>query len=232
MVCNLCKENPAVLYLEQPGGGKTRRLCLCEKCAVSRGIIAKPQIPNQEKINELIAELDQNDKTNREDQKRVCPLCKRSLYDIKRTKLVGCQSCYDKFPDEIEEISGVTIQNDGDKQKARIRKKKPKQINIANIDLPTYDVTHRSSVLREKLEREREFGPEDELGVLKNELEKAVRLENYEEAAKLRDEIERYKKNALPMSGNNKKDKEGEGEEEENSKKDGEKEGDALMPPF
>lgn len=189
MLCNLCKKNPAVIYLEQPGSPRPRRLCLCESCAITRGIITKPQIPDQKKINDLMDELEREDRKNQEDQKVLCPVCSRSLYDLKSTHIVGCQYCYEAFSAEIEEMSGADIDSD---VTVAVKTKRKKKVLVDDSEKDTID-TKESVTPKRRTRKQKVASPAKTLQGLQDALDKAVKLENYEEAAKLRDEINNMK---------------------------------------
>ena len=42
MVCDLCKENEAVIFLEAIGKNGKRKINLCTQCAMARGIHENP----------------------------------------------------------------------------------------------------------------------------------------------------------------------------------------------
>lgn len=201
MVCNLCKKNPAVIYLEQPGSPKPRRLCLCESCAISRGIITKPQIPDQKKINDLMDELDRAEKANQADQKILCPICSQSLYDLKSTHTVGCQYCYETFKNDIEEISGldIDIAAPDTQKKQRTKKRSAKKLALPSpAGENDLNITPKVPTEKKHTKKPKTFDDASDLQTLQNALDKAVRLENYEEAAKLRDKINEFKKSMTP----------------------------------
>lgn len=97
MKCSLCKKRDAVIFFEQATANSPRKLCLCENCAISRGIITAPPAPDPEKIDAIFDEIKNNSKMAKIAAKKICPVCGRSLLEVKETGRVGCQYCYDTF---------------------------------------------------------------------------------------------------------------------------------------
>lgn len=165
MLCNLCKKRVAVVFFEQITNNGKRKVCLCEKCATARGIVGVSQVPDARKIVDLIAELDANSEKSQGDAKRICPVCKRSLFEIKKTHRVGCSYCYTAFAKEIAKLaSKIFVLTD--EQKVAIAKKSSS---------PTVGGTVGRTIRSIK--------------TLEKKLAIAVDEENYELAAELRDKI-------------------------------------------
>lgn len=90
----------------------------------------------------------------------VCPVCKTSLKEFKSTGVLGCANCYNTFVEEIKDIVGKIAPNSAHKQET-ISKPKAKRQTKA-----------------EKIEN------------LKQELKLAVQEERYEDAGKLKKQIQ------------------------------------------
>ncbi len=101
MICDLCKKNEAAIFLEAVGNGGKRKLNLCVNCAASRGISTKITAPDVKNIESIFAELKELDKKKNEENFRLCPVCGRSLAEIKETGTAGCPECYESFNKEI-----------------------------------------------------------------------------------------------------------------------------------
>ncbi len=110
MICDLCKKNEAVIFLEAIGNNGKRKLNLCVNCAASRGISTKITAPDVKNIESIFAEIKERDKKKNEDFLRLCPACGRSLGEIKETGTVGCPECYEVFNKEISsEIKKIGV---------------------------------------------------------------------------------------------------------------------------
>ena len=90
----------------------------------------------------------------------VCPVCKTSLKEFKTTGVLGCANCYNTFVEEVKEILAQISPNTTHKQET-ISKPKAKRQTKA-----------------EKIEN------------LKNELKLAVQEERYEDAGKIKKQIQ------------------------------------------
>ncbi len=111
MLCSLCHENEAVLFLEQVSPFK-KKLNLCVECARRYNVSSDAQ-----SIGRAIASLFQSFVRNDEsDSKKLCPVCAISLQEIKKRRMVGCPECYSIFKDDLDPIFkniGVSTQYTG-----------------------------------------------------------------------------------------------------------------------
>ena len=108
MKCELCKENDAVIHIQQIIGSETKEVHLCEGCAHKNGISSdndKIELSLTELLNGLI---DFSPRTKRQES---CPNCRTRLKDFRKSGMLGCPDCYSAFRDEIvsylEEIAGT-----------------------------------------------------------------------------------------------------------------------------
>lgn len=79
MLCELCHRNPEYITIKTTAQGITYEKHICRECSAALGYV---------------------DCFNN----RTCRYCGRSLEDIKRTLLVGCERCYEQFQDELKPI--------------------------------------------------------------------------------------------------------------------------------
>ncbi len=101
MVCDFCHEHEAVIFLEQvSGAGQKRKINMCIECAIQRGISPDPK-SIESSIGELFKELANITRRIQQENNRMCPVCGRSIGDIRKTGQVGCPECYDIFKDDI-----------------------------------------------------------------------------------------------------------------------------------
>ncbi len=98
MKCELCKENDAVIHIQQIVGNEAKEIHLCEKCAHENGISSnsdKIELSLNELLNGLI------DFSSRPKGQDTCSTCGTRLKDFRKTGMVGCSDCYTSFRDEI-----------------------------------------------------------------------------------------------------------------------------------
>ncbi|MCR4822302.1 MAG: UvrB/UvrC motif-containing protein [Treponema sp.] len=105
MLCDLCGENEAVLFIEQSNGNSKRKLNLCFECAKIHGVS-----PESKTIGRSLAMLfdsilgkKQKEKAQSKDD-RLCPVCGISVNEIKLTRKAGCPECYSIFRNEFNDI--------------------------------------------------------------------------------------------------------------------------------
>lgn len=103
MICDLCKKREAVIFIEQSSKTFRRKICLCRECAAARGVVSAPVIPDNTVMASLFEEVDRLNRILDTDALRLCPVCGKSLADIKKTGHAGCPECYSVFSGEIRE---------------------------------------------------------------------------------------------------------------------------------
>ncbi len=98
MICSICHENEAVLFLEQVSPSK-RKLNLCVDCAKKYNVSSDSQT-----IGRAIASLFQSFlRKEKEEEKKLCPVCGISLSEVKRKESAGCPECYSIFKNYLDE---------------------------------------------------------------------------------------------------------------------------------
>ncbi|AEE16432.1 UvrB/UvrC motif-containing protein [Treponema brennaborense] len=97
MKCDICGTEDAVMMIQQVSENAKTELHLCLKCAAERGVQSKDG-----KIEMSLAGLFEGI-TAAKNAARLCPVCGRSLGDIRKTGLTGCPECYNIFASEIAE---------------------------------------------------------------------------------------------------------------------------------
>ena len=110
IVCDLCGENPAVLFIEQTNANGKRKLNLCINCAKEHGVS-----PDSKTIGRSLAALFDSLLGRKNFQKpqdnKLCPVCGSSVNEIQMTRRAGCPECYSIFKNEVKDIfkkMGVT----------------------------------------------------------------------------------------------------------------------------
>ena len=91
----------------------------------------------------------------------TCPVCKTTLKQFKTTGRLGCPNCYEAFRDEIKNLIGKISQNATHKQESLTKPKAKKQTKI------------------------------DKVAELRKEMAHAVKEERYEDAAKIKKQIQK-----------------------------------------
>ncbi len=104
MLCDLCGENEAVLFIEQSNENTKRKLNLCFECAREHGIS-----PDSKTIGRSLAVLFDSilgraKNRQKEADNRLCPVCGISINEITMTKTAGCPECSSIFKKEINDV--------------------------------------------------------------------------------------------------------------------------------
>jgi protein arginine kinase activator len=160
MFCQACQKNEATIHLTEISGGKRVEMHLCQACAVEQGIAAKSQMSLNELLSSLLAAAPDDDQIHGSpDTDIVCPACGEKLDQFRKDALLGCPNDYEVF----EKVLAPLIEkahNGATSHRGKVPKRAPAE-------------TVRQT----------------ELLALKQQLEEAVKAEDYETAASLRDKI-------------------------------------------
>jgi len=160
MKCDNCKQNQATVHLTEIRNGKKLEKHLCEQCAAQQeGIPVKSHTP----INELLTNfvLAHSGQMAKE-QAAACENCGVTWAEFRQTGLLGCEQDYTVFEKDLMPL----IQRAHD-----------------NANHHTGKVPTRRGGTGVPAKRQ------VDLARLRKELARAVELEDYERAAKLRDQI-------------------------------------------
>ena len=104
MICDLCGENEAVLFIEQTSGNAKRKLNLCVDCAKANGVS-----PDSKTIGRSLALLfdsllGRSKFQPKAEDNRLCPVCGISVKEITMTRKTGCPECYSIFKNEVNDV--------------------------------------------------------------------------------------------------------------------------------
>ena len=175
MLCNKCGKNEATHFLEKNVNGKITKLALCSECAKNSDEFKFDPFEGFKPFgifNNLFGfpQISHGSKALLGNGEKKCTLCASTFDDIVNAGKVGCAECYKVFADELE----PTVRRiHGDRRHIGRRPVKHIRPEAGNDS---------GSVSKEE-------NPKDRIKSLKKELNEAVKSENYERAAVLRDEI-------------------------------------------
>jgi protein arginine kinase activator len=160
MFCQACKKNEATIHLTEISNGKRLEMHLCQSCAVEQGITAKSQMSLNELLSSLLAAAPPDEQAlDDSDTLLLCPNCGETLDQFRKDALLGCPNDYEVF----EKVLSPLIQKAHEGATAH-KGKVPARAPA--------DTVKQTKLL-----------------ALKQQLEEAVKAEDYETAAKLRDQI-------------------------------------------
>ncbi len=159
MICNLCGAQEATIHLTEIINDQMAEIHLCEACAQEKGTDFKTHF----NVGDLLAGLTEiGTKPLKTPEKRLagkCPDCGLTYEEFGKTGRLGCQHCYEAF---------------------------------AKLLLPLIKRVQRSTTHTGKKPGKLApagGAPVSDLKVLQDRLRKSVQMEEFEEAAQIRDEI-------------------------------------------
>jgi len=175
MLCERCGKEEATVPVIKIVGGEFTVMHLCSKCAQEvTGEIKKemeslfPSFPDLfSKMfsdfpsfhSEFFAPFEEEKVKPSEIVEIKCPRCGLPYSDFRKTFQLGCSQCYETFKEQLEPI--LRRIHGSIIHKGKVPSKVPAKVKI----------------------------PKDEIEEMKKKLREAVKREEYEEAARLRDEI-------------------------------------------
>lgn len=167
MMCDICGKKKATVHLTEIVDEQMSEMHLCEECAREKSV----QMEQQFGLADLLAGLSDFGKQVKEyDQVAVtCPNCGMSYDDFKKFGRLGCSECYSAFKENLTNLL--------------------KKIHGSNRHLGKTPQDHASSSV---LEKKIEGG--GSLRHLKDQLQEAIRMEDFEKATELRDKIREMEK--------------------------------------
>ena len=203
MLCDNCGKREANIRYTENINGKIKEMHLCEECSKKLGIMDKMNfnIPTSfpsffGSFLEDFGELEAMPIFN-ELKEEVCNSCNTSFEDIINTGRLGCPNCYDVFSDRLDPI--LKRLQGANRHVGR----KPEQPNNDNKTLKNIDNEKNKSEVKNKNKENNEKihatsendKKQEKMEKLQEQLKEAIKEERYEDAAKIRDEINLMKKN-------------------------------------
>ncbi len=100
MTCDVCKQNPATVFLTQIVDGKMQKVNLCESCSKEKGV---PD-PTGFALADLLLGLGAAQELDRGGGVQKCPVCGFTQADFKKTGRLGCATCYETFGEGLQAL--------------------------------------------------------------------------------------------------------------------------------
>lgn len=183
MKCQQCRKREATVFISQTIQDETHQMHLCEYCAKEQGWVSgiPPGLTDpMAALGAFFSSFLQSvGMVSEKMQPQIagkplawdtpeiqqCPSCGYQWETFQRTGRLGCPSCYETFRDPLRMLLSGLHGHD----------------------------TH-FVVEEEKLRKSGDLEESSPLGQLRRELEKAIREERFEDAAKIRDQIRAHQK--------------------------------------
>ena len=159
MQCQVCKQNTATIHLTEIVDGQRNETHLCESCAHKQGVAIKAQIPLNELLGSLLASQPEIGGAASQKPEQSCPNCGMTFEKFRQSSLLGCPCDYEVFDKQLK--------------------------GIIEKSHAGHTEHHGKIPARTPADERKQL----ELLRLRQELEAALKAEDYEMAAKLRDRI-------------------------------------------
>jgi protein arginine kinase activator len=165
MQCQICQKRTATIHLTEITQGQRTELHICEHCASEQGIATHSQMSINELLSHLLAVQPSDEEMFGPAEKDlVCPTCGFTLDRLRKEGTLGCPADYEVFEQALLPLI------------ERAHGGKNRHCGKVPTKLPTDT---------------RKFV---ELTQLRQQLEEAVRDEDYERAAQLRDQMKQMER--------------------------------------
>ncbi len=213
MLCDICQMREAKIFYTEIVNGKKTEQHLCEQCASEHtafpiGDMGGKQIPIGNILSGILNRY-MNDRENDapetvpgKDSEPVCPECGTTESELLKYGRMGCPVCYSVFADIVNRnfkaSQGGTSHCGKEPNFAKrieiaepVNVKNGKKLSMLENDgkKKTSGRSANSSRIASKSKPNGKNGNEEQIAELKTELKQAVEQEDYDEAARLRDEI-------------------------------------------
>lgn len=193
MICQNCGKREANVKYTQIINGVKKEINVCEECARELGIESEAfnmPLSFSSILGDMFAGvLSGNTMPEYMESKNACTICKTDIDDFIETGLLGCPSCYTDLGNKIDAIL-KRIQG-ADRHVGRNARNHGEIISRNITSKIKEDMGEINNRREEKPEESKEVKEENKLEKLNKELEKAIKDERYEDAAKIRDEIKK-----------------------------------------
>ena len=178
MLCQECKKNKAVYFYSETVNGKSYSVALCDDCKkkiVNGGIEIGGNL-SYSLFDGLLfpSSLGLHSIYHEESREKRCNKCNSSFFELANGKREFCPECYSVFHNEISQL--LLNIHGADRHVG----KRPGNVYTKNAS----SEKSKDSPLKEDIFI-------SEIEKLKNDLDKAIKDERYEDAAAIRDEIKR-----------------------------------------
>ena len=172
MLCEKCNKNEATIHYTEITNGARSEHHVCSECARELDLsyysdVLDSEFPFAKLLTGLLAsKMLMEQESDNPMMHVICPKCGMNYDEFTKVGKFGCAECYNVFGPLIEEHM--------------------KKLHGSN----THKGKSYNTADKEKLQVQK---GESVLDVLNAKLKEAIKLENYEEAARLRDEIKNIK---------------------------------------
>lgn len=164
MNCEECQKRSATVHFTQVIHGTKKQVHLCDVCAKEKGYLTDSE--DAYSLHNLLAGLfnfDSVQQTFKQQDQLECPQCKLSFIEFNRTGKFGCAMCYETFSSKLDSIFR-RVHSGNTKHIGKIPKRRGGDLHTKR-QIESYQA----------------------------EIQRLIKEEAFEEAAKVRDQIKALK---------------------------------------
>lgn len=191
MLCQNCGKNEVNFRYTQIVNGVKKEMALCDNCAKKLGLYNDMDFNMPISMSSFLGDMlsDYKDEAFLPSFSSIvtseCNNCKTSYDEFIESGLLGCENCYNIFSNKIDSL--LKNIHGSNRHVGRISKfiENNNNLDKANKSEKNYNLKDKSIKL----------GNISKIEELKEKLNKAIKEERYEDAAKIRDEIKKEEKN-------------------------------------
>ncbi len=190
MLCQNCGKNEVNFRYTQIVNGVKKEMALCDNCAKKLGLYKDMDFSMPISMSSFLGDMlnDYSDEAFLPSFSSIatseCNNCKTSYDEFIESGLLGCENCYDVFSNKIDSL--LKNIHGSNRHVGRISK-----FIENNNNLEKDRKNEKKDNLKDKGSKLDKTSKIDEL---KEKLNKAIKEERYEDAAKIRDEIKKEEK--------------------------------------
>ncbi len=180
MKCDACKEREATVHDNAISGGKIVERHLCEACAAKLGVAPSAEAGAAEAVSAMLSGMAGSGKT----VASRCPGCGLAFATFKSGGLLGCAECYRAFEAQLAPML-ERYHEGGDRHTGKV----PRRAGPPSAPPTPTATTPAPPASPPPPARPRVGEREKQIAVLRGQLAAAITSEQYEKAARIRDEL-------------------------------------------
>ncbi len=188
MLCQNCGKNEANVHYTQITNGEKKEFSLCSDCAMKLGLteqieMTDPLLNFRSFIGDFFNDYSEKDRLKQVSgtKQLKCETCGTTYENFISEGYFGCEDCYKTFKAPVDSLLKKlhgTSTHIGRKPGTEAK------LIVDNVSKNKEDKKENA-----KVQPKKEESKEEKIARLESDLEKAIRDERYEDAAKIRDEL-------------------------------------------
>lgn len=191
MLCQNCGKNEANVHYTQITNGEKKEFSLCSECAMKLGLteqmeMTDPLLNLRSFIGDFFNDFPEKDRLQKLSGRKQlqCKTCGTTYEEFINDGSFGCEDCYQTFKEPIDrllkKLHGTST---------HLGRKPGVEAKPIVDKVSTKEEKGKVGKENKKADSKKKESKEEKITRLEKELDKAIRDERYEDAAKIRDEL-------------------------------------------